>query len=258
MGIGIGRSAILGLVREARTPGGVARPLRLYGDRAAELQGALAAGGDASLALLGGDAAEASGIVCVVAGEPAQDVLAALRTADLRGTPAVAVRLDGTERPVPYVLATDVVAWDGESPPSERVAGRLAARLRRDGRLLAARLPALRPAVERVLVDETAIRGVVLAAAPWGTGPVLPVLSVMQARLLLDLEVAAGGEPPASPDQLALAVGPRLGLSTAVGITARGAFRSAPRPLRRLVGPALAYAGTRALGAIGPRLPLPR
>lgn len=258
MPAGIGRTAILGLVRETRRSGGRTRPLRLYGERADELQGALAAAGDAALIALGGDAADASAIVCLIGGEPSPGVLASLRTADLRGTPAVAVRLDGTERAVPYVLATDVVAWRGDAPPVEGVAARLAARLRRDGRLLAARLPALRPAVERVLVDDVAVRGAVLAAVPRGDDAVLPALSVMQARLLLDLEVAQGGEPAASPDEVALAVGPRLGLSTATGVAARAAYRSMPRSLRRLAGPALAYAGTRALGALAPRLPLPR
>jgi hypothetical protein len=258
MPLGITPAAALRLARDARAPLGRPRPLRIYGERADEVRAALAAGGDPHLVLVGGDVADASAIVCVVPGEPVGPVRAALRSADLRGVPAIALRLDGTDRPLPYVLATDVVAWPGGPPPLGPVARRLAERLRRDGRELAAALPALRPAVQRVLVHDTAVRGAVLVGTPGFAGSALPVLSLMQARLLLDLEAVRTGEQPSSPDEVALAVAPRLGLSTAVGVAAREAFRRLPRPLRRLAAPALAYAGTRTVGAVASRLPLPR
>jgi hypothetical protein len=257
--LGLRPSSVLQLVREARAPGGHVQPLRVYGARADELRDAIAAGGDARLVLLGGDARQASAVVVTAEGEPGTEELAALRTAELHGSPTVAVRLDGTDRPVPYVLAMDVVAWPaGSPPPVESIVERIAARLRRDGRLLAAGLPALRPAVESVLVSDASVRAAVLVAGPWLKGAALPVLTVLQARLLLDLHSARGGEPPASPDELALAVGPRLGVATAVGAAARTSFRRTPHPLRRLAGPALAYAGTRAVATLGSRLPLPR
>ncbi len=261
MPAGISPASILKLVRETRAAPAESKPLRLYGERADELAAALASGGNTGLVRLGGDPTDAAAVVaCVPVGatlDPA--ALNALRAADLRGVPIVAARIDGTDGPVPYVLATDVVAWpQGSPPPVEQVAARLAAGLRRDGRVLAGELPVLRPAVEEQLVTEASVQGAAIVAAPWIQGAALPVLSALQAQLLLDLDVARGVPPPTAPDELGLAVGRRVGLATAVGLTARGVYRSLPLPLRRLAGPLLAYAGTRGVAALEPRLPLRR
>jgi len=260
MPIGLGLGSVTGLVREARQTGGSPGPVRVYGARADDVVRALAAGSDEPrLVQAGGDATYAVAIVCLIDDEVDAAGLAPLRAGSRQGTALVAVRLDGTERPVPYVLATDVVAWAPGAPvPVPAIARRLAIRLRRDGRLLAARLPALRPAVHRELVSAAALGGAALVAVPWGDDVHLPILSMMQARMLLDLDVASGRPAPQSPNELALAVGPWLGMSNAVGLSARTVYRRVPQRLRRVAGPVLAYTSTCAIAAVGSRLPLPR
>jgi hypothetical protein len=251
---GIGPQAVLGLAREARSAAAPPSPLRVGGPAADALAAALAAGGERALVTHGGDPADASALVLTSAADPGPADLAWLRAGERHGVPIVAVRLDGTESPVPYVLATDVVAWPpGQAPPTEAVAQRLAARLGRDARDLAARLPALRPQVEQALVSQASLRAAAVALAPWGDEADLSLLSLMQSRLLLDLGVVRGGPPDPSPDRLALAVGPPLGLAVAAGLAARTTHRRAPRPLRRLASVVLAYGVTRALGTLAQR-----
>jgi hypothetical protein len=259
MPFGIGLGSIAGLARDVRGADELPEPVRVYGSRAEELARALADGGGPRLVQLGGDPDDACALVCLVGGEPSPGELAWLRRGSRAGVPIIAVRLDGDDRSVPYVLATDVVAWTpGELPPVERVADRLAVRLRRKGSLLARHLPVLRSPLERVLASTVALRGAAFVAVPWGSRVHLPVLSFMQARLLLDLETADGGPVPYTPDEVALSLGPRLGLATAAGLAARTTYRRVPEPFQRVAGPALAYAVTRALAAAAPRLPFPR
>jgi hypothetical protein len=262
MPFGIGLGSIAGLARDVRSADEVPLPIRVFGPRADELARALAAGAAAGAALVQelGDAAAASALVCVIDGdEPGPSALAPLRAGSRTGIPLVAVRLDGTERSVPYVLAMDVVGWTpGAAVPVDRVADRLARRLQRRGRLFAAVLPALRPAVERTLGSNAAVRGAAFVALPFGGDVHLPVLSFLQARMLLDLETADGGNAPYAPDEVALALGPRLALSVGLGLAARTVHRALPPGLKPIAGPLFAYGGTRALAAAAPRLPLPR
>ncbi len=259
MPFGVGLGSIAALARDVRAADEVPPPIRVYGHRAAELAGALAEGGDPQLVQVAGDPGHACAVVCTVDGQLDPGELAPLRAASREGTSLVAVRLDGTEQPVPYVLAMDVVAWTpGAPPPIAELVTRLAARLQRPGRLLAARLPLLRPPVERALASNAAVSGAAFVAVPWGSSVQLPVLSFMQARLLCDLETADGGPAPHAPDEVARVLAPRLGLATAVGVAARTTYRQVPQPLRRVAGPLIAYAGTRGLAAFASRLPLPR
>lgn len=260
MALGIGVGAVAGLVRNMRAAHAVPDPIRVFGPRAEELAAALAAGAESpGFVVAGGDPAAAAAVVALVDGEAEVSALAALRAGDRASKPLVAVRLDGTERPVPYVFATDVVPWPpGEPAPAARVATRLAIRLQRNGRLLAARLPLLREPVEHALAVNASVLAAGIAAAGGEERAHLPALTVLQAQLLLDLDNVEEGDAPSTPDRIALAIAPRLGLATAVGVGSRAAYRLLPYRLRRLAGPAIAFAATRALGAVGPRLPLPK
>ena len=118
---------------------------------------------------------------------------------------------------------------------------------------LAARLPVLRPAVARRLIATTSLTNATLAASSRMKQAQFPPLMLAQTRMLLLLGLCRGDVLPREPKALALAAGPAVLGSVSVGLGARELVRRLPfgGPLVRA---AVAYAGTRALGAARLRL----
>jgi uncharacterized protein (DUF697 family) len=165
---------------------------------------------------------KAVGVICVVVGAP-------------RG-----------ETPhVPYVLDTDIVAVaPGEPLPIEEIAKSIADRADEASYQLAARLPALRPAVVEQIIKKFALQNGVLGVAIFIPGADFPVLTLNQIRMVLRIAAAYGEELDRERAVEVLTV-----------IAAGLGFRTVARQLIGIV-PGLgwavkggvAYAATRALG----------
>jgi uncharacterized protein (DUF697 family) len=192
-----------------------------------------------------GDPEGADVYVHVLASPPTEDDEAVLRRARRARVPIVAVvaGASGEDSVIPYVLATDVVRA-GESFPLEAIAHTIAARLGERGAPLAARVPLLREAVCEQLVESLARKNGLVAAAAWGSGSDLPVLTLNEFRLVLRLAQAYGEESGAErlPELLAT-LGAGLGLRAA----ARDVLQRVPVAAWAVNG-AIAYGGTLALG----------
>jgi len=248
-GIGIGQ--VVGLVKETRSLEGASAQIAVSGPGAGDFAAALAAGGDRAAVSVDGDPSGAAVAVRIVDGAQSPAEAAVLRRLSRAGTPLVVVRRRVTEK-IPYVFPGDVLDVDGEPPVAEIVA--LIARVSGPaGPALAARLPVLRPAVAQRLIATTSLTNAAIAASPWIKQAQLPLLTLAQSRMLLLLGLSGGDVLPRDPKELARAAAPAVGGSIAVGLGARALVRRSP-----LGGPivraAVAYAGTRVLGAVRLRL----
>ena len=168
----------------------------------------------------------------------------ALRAARRARVPIVAVAFD--EKPLPYVLATDVVrVGPGEPLPVDRIAIAVAARLGEAGAPLAGRLPVLRGAVCDRIVASFARKNGIVGVAVFVPGADLPVLALNQVRMLLLLDQAYGLDldPRERLPEVLAVVGAGLGLRA----VARELLDVVP-VLGWAVKGGVAYAGTRALG----------
>ena len=246
----LGPLAVWNVVKEVRLAMSEDRALALAGapELVAALKRELARGGDAD-ALVGPEALDrAAALVYVLVGEPEEDVLKAARRARV---PIVCLATGpASERPVPYVLPTDVVrAQPGEGFPVEELSRALAHRLGEAATPLAARLPVLRDAVCDHLVESFARRNGVIGAAVFVAGADLPILTLNQARMVLRLASAHGVEIDAQRLPEVLAV---LGAGFGFRAVAREALGVVPAAGWLLKG-AVAYAGTRALGGAATR-----
>ena len=186
----------------------------------------------------------AAAYVQVLAGEPRDADVEALRQARLAHVPAIAVAPGPalSKATIPYVLATDVV-WvgAGEAFPLEKIARALAVRLGEGGAPIAARVPLLRGPVCEHLVESFSRRNGLAAAA---VSADLPVLALNQVRLVLRLAQANGwnGLGERGPE-LAVTVGAAFGLRA----LARELLDLVPAA-RWMVRGGIAYGGTRVLG----------
>jgi hypothetical protein len=257
--LGIGLRDVLALARDTRRAASVERPLLVTGVLAEQLVRELAAGGDAGLVRTSGDPAAAAALVRVVAGAATREDENQLRAATRVLVPVVVVQTGVPSVRLPYVLATDVVECPpGRGFPVDEIVATLARVLGSDGPALAARLPALRAAVERHRTVDGALAAASLAALGRGEGPRLPVLALAQARLLSDLSTAEGAPAPEDPRAAAQALGPPLAAAVATGLLARSLVRRLPvrgRLLEGLVaaGATLALASlARAAGSVRP------
>lgn len=242
--LGIGLGQVVALVRETRMIESSPEHVSIAGPGARELAVALAAGGDASAVLVDGDPGAAAVAIRIVSGPVMPGERALLRRAVRAGRPILVVR-HGAD-PVPYAFPHDVL--DGDDLPIETLATAIA-RLAPDAApALAARLPVLRGAVERRLIDVTSWGNALIAASSGSGAPQLPLLTIAQSRMLLLLGTGRGQKLPADPKAIASVAGPPIVASIAVGLAARELVRRAPvgGPVVRA---AVAYAGTRALGA---------
>jgi uncharacterized protein (DUF697 family) len=245
LGIGIGQA--IGLAREARRFEGSSGYVAVSGAGAHELAAALAAGGDRGAVAVDGDPVRAAVAIRLIDGEPAAAETAVLRRISSAGTPLLVVRRGGAQR-LPYVLPGDVLEVGRTELPVAEVVAALARVAGEAGPALAARLPLLRAPVTRRLIGTTSLANAAIAASPWMKQAQLPLLTIAQSRMLLLLGLSRGDVLPRDPKALALAAGPAVLGPVGVGLGARELVRRLPfgGPLVRA---AVAYAGTRALGA---------
>lgn len=250
MPLGFSAGDVVRLAREAREGAPQARPVLVLGPLAPQLTRALAAGADSHAVRTEGRPEQASALVCVLAGEPRAEQLELLRGAARALVPIVAVQTGEPRTRVPYVPAADVIDCPpGRGFPVDEIAATLVRVLGKDVTGVAARLPVLRDAALRRLVAESAGRAAVIAGAPWVRRSHLPLLVLLQARLLRDLATASGRPPPQTPQEVGVALGPELSGTLAVGLAGRALSRSvswAGAPGRA----AIALAGTLALGGL--------
>jgi uncharacterized protein (DUF697 family) len=250
-------SAVYGVVKEIKTATEDLKPLVVAGapGPGAGLVEALAAGGDPrALRDLTGrevsayDLQGAALLVYVVEGStPSPQDEGALRLADRHDVETVCVLAGASSHPidVPYVKATSVVIVpDGHPPPAGRVAELVAELTEQNGYGLAARLPALRPAVVEAIVRHFSRQNGILGVAVFVPGADFPVLTLNQLRMIFRMAAAYGEEIDHEriPEVLAV-VGAGLGFRT----IAREALGLVPG-LGWVVKGGIAYVGTRALG----------
>jgi uncharacterized protein (DUF697 family) len=189
--------------------------------------------------------------VYAIAGERASaDEEAALKRAHKRRVPVVCVVPAGGEGRVPYVHEEDVVPLSRQGPvPVERIAERLAERAEEDAVGLAARLPALRRAVCRELIERFSRQNGILGATIFIPGADMPALTLNQVRMVLRIGAAYGEKIDRERAVELLAV---LGAGFGLRAVARQALAFVPIAGWAVKG-GIAYVGTRALGraAIG-------
>jgi uncharacterized protein (DUF697 family) len=205
----------------------------------------LARGADPAAVRIGGPGG-ADLYLHVLVGAPGEADEAVLRRARRERVPVIAVAAGEPGGTIPYVFATDVVrVAPGRGFPLDVICRVIAARLDEDGAPLAARIPLLREAVSGQLVSSLARRNGVVAAAAWIRRADLPALALNELRLVLRLAQAHGEDTGREqvPD-LALALGAAFGLRA----VARGLLDFVPGS-GWVIKAAVAYAGTRALGA---------
>ena len=248
--LGIGPRDVLALARETRSSGAAPRPLLVTGVLAEQLARELAAGGDGRHVLTSGDPSAAAALVRVVAGAATRADEEALRAATRALVPIVVVQTGVSTVRLPYVLATDVVECPpGRGFPIDEIAQALARVLAGRGPVLAASVPALRPAVERQRAMHSAVAAAALVALARDEGPRFPVLTLAQARLVADLSVSGGRTPGDDPRATAEAVAVPLAAAVGTGLVARSLVRRLPFRGRVLEG-AVAAGFTLALAAL--------
>lgn len=249
MPLGIGIGQIVALVRETRVLERSPEHLSVSGPNASSIAAALAEGGDASAIRVDGDPTRAALAIRVVEGAVSPAEQAVHRRIVRLGKPLLVLRYgDGN---VPYALPGDILDVT-QDVPLDALAAAIAGAAPDAAPALASRLPVLRPAVQRHLVGVSSWGNALIAGSWRDDGPQLPLLTLAQSRMLLLLAVSRGRQLPHHPQEVARVVGPSLGAALAVGVGARALVRRLPvrGPLVRAV---VAYAGTRALGAV--RLP---
>jgi uncharacterized protein (DUF697 family) len=243
---------VFSLVRELRAERKGQRPLAVGGARSLAEVLRRELGRDAQPgAITEPGAGEPAGLVHVLAGPPTEEDERALRAADREGTPIVCLAPeDVAARPIPYVLATDVIPIrPGEGFPVDEIGELLARKLAEAGAPLAARVPLLRPHVTAALTERFARRNGVLGAAVFVPGADYPVLTLNQIRLVLRIAEAYGHELD------------RERIPEILGVAGGGlGFRAVARQLLGALPVAgwavkggIAYAGTRAVGEAATR-----
>ena len=172
-------------------------------------------------------------------GEPDED---RLRAASRAGVPIIAV---ADAASVPYVLAEDIInVPPGQGFPVDEITAAVARRLDEKGAVLAARLPVLRAAVSRHLIDMYSKRNAVISAAIFIPGVDMPILTLNQIRMVLWIAL--------THDE---ALDRRRSMELLAVVGAGFGFRAAARELLDVVPfggwaikGAVAYTGTRAIG----------
>jgi uncharacterized protein (DUF697 family) len=245
MGLPIRLGAVYGVLKEIGST--TDRPLLAAGSLAEQLARELSAGGDASAVRTGGAPEDVEALLYVIGDEVTSEDERVLKLAHRARVPTIVIAA-GREAPlrIPFVLATDVVRVEpGHGFPTEAIARAVADKLGEKATSLARRLPVLRPAVCAYLIESFSRKNGLIGAAVFIPGVDLPILTLHQIRMVLRICAAYGLEVDSqrAPELLAT-VGAGLG------------FRALARELLDLVPVlgwivkgAVAYAGTRALGA---------
>jgi uncharacterized protein (DUF697 family) len=249
--------AVYGVVKEMKAAAEDLRPLVVAGapGPAAGLVQGLGAGGEpqALRDLTGRDvsAYDLEGaallIYVVEGGTPSPEDEQVLKLADRHDVEVVCILAGAETHPVdvPYVKATSVVIVpDGHPAPVGRVAELVATIADEHAYGVAAKLPALRPAVVEAIVRSFSRQNGILGVAVFVPGADFPVLTLNQLRMVLRMAAAYGQEIDREriPEVLAV-VGAGLGFRT----LAREALGFVPG-LGWVIKGGVAYVGTKALG----------
>ena len=188
-------------------------------------------------------------VVYVIDGpQPSEEDEKSVRLAIRKGVGVVCVLVgvpEGDIPTVPYVLDTDIVPVSpGEPLPIEDLAERIADRADEAGYQLAARLPALRPAIVEQIVKKFSLQNGVLGVAIFIPGADFPVLTLNQIRMVLRIAAAHGEE-----------LDKERALEILTVVAAGLGFRTVARQLVGIVPGfgwavkgGIAYAATRAVG----------
>jgi uncharacterized protein (DUF697 family) len=246
---------VYGISREIRRSLDRGRPLVLAGaaEPVERLRQALAEGGDATaLRVVAGHAPsdeelrDAAALVYALGDEQASaDDEAALKRAHRKRVPVVCVVPTATPGRVPYVLETDVVPLaPGRPVPLDRIAERLAERAEENAYGLAARLPSLRRAVCRQIIERFSRQNGILGATIFIPGADMPALTLNQVRMVLRIAAAYGEKVDREREVELLTV---LGAGFGMRAVARQALAFVPIAGWAVKG-GIAYVGTRALG----------
>jgi uncharacterized protein (DUF697 family) len=249
--------AVYGVAKEIRAAAEDFRPLVIAGAAgpAADLQAALAAGGDAAALrdasgrdLTAYDVEGAGLLLYVVEGPVAAPKdEEALKLADRKGLETICLLVGAPAHPVdvPFVLATNIVPVPaGGALPTQRIAELIAERGDERGYMWAARLPVLRRAVVDHIVRKFSRQNGILGVAIFVPGADMPVLTLNQIRMVLHIAAAYGEEIYRDRALEILAV---VGAGFGLRAVAREALGFVPAVGWAVKG-GIAYAGTRALG----------
>jgi len=240
---GLGVRDVMGVVREARDAADDTGPLVVTGMLAAELARALRGGAEHGGSIrVGTDVDGATAAIVVLGNAPTEADEQVMRVAARASIPVVAVQTDPrAAAPLAYVPASAVVVCQpGKTFPVEEIATALAGQLGHDAVALASRVPVFREPIARELIRQAARRAAIVGALPWRKGADLPALTLIQARLVLDLAAAHGHAIDRERAAELVAV-------AGTGLGARALVRRLPRRLP-LVGALTGYLATRALG----------
>ncbi len=240
---GLGVRDVMGVVREARDAAGQSAPLVVTGMLSTELARALRGGAEHGGSIrVGDDLDGAAAAIVVLGGAPTETDAHVMRTAARASIPVVAVQTDPrAAAPLAYVPAAAVVVCQPGKPfPVEEIATVLAGQLGHDAVALASRVPAFREPIGHELIRQAARRAAIVGALPWRKGADFPALTLIQARLVLDLAAAHGRTIDRERGAELVAV-------AGTGLGARALVRRLPRRLP-LLGALTGYFATRALG----------
>jgi hypothetical protein len=241
--VGLDVREVVGMLRDTRRRSESRRPLVVDGVLARELARILAAGGDPAAVQVGGDPRRAEAYIVVLAGAAGDQQVESLRRAARALVPVLAVQTAPSETgEVPYVPATEVIVCaPGQGFPLGEIAHTLARVLDHDAVALASRLPALRPAVAKRLVEHGSLKAGLSGLLAARRRELFPLLVLEQLRLALDLSVAGGR-------QLGRERAPELAAVVATGLGVRTAVRRLGLQGSAVVAALSAYVVTRALG----------
>lgn len=198
--------SVWGVLKELRAVEADFRPIIVAGspEHAGAIRTTFIEGGDAEAVrdlsgkpLTAYDVEGSRVVVYAVDGQqPSEEDEKSLRLAIRKGVGVVCVLVGVPEDElpsVPYVLDTDVVAVaPGEPLPIEDLAERIADRADEGSYQLAARLPAVRPAIVEQIVKKFSLQNGVLGVAIFIPGADFPVLTLNQIRMVLRIAAAHG------------------------------------------------------------------
>jgi hypothetical protein len=247
--LGLHVRELAGMYRDARANAASTRPLVVDGVLARELGRILSAGGDPAAAQVGTDPRRAAVYIVVLAGAPTPEQVEQLRKATRALVPVLAVQTSPTgTTDIPYVPATEVlVCAPGQGFPLGEIARTVARLLDHNAVALAARLPALRPAVVERLVEFSSLKAGVTALIAARRRELFPLLVMQQLRLALDVAAATG-------QRLGRERAPEVAAVVAAGLGVRTAMRRLGLQGSAVAAGLSGYAVTRALGEAARRM----
>ena len=243
MGFPLRFGALYGALKELRT---TSQPLLVAGVLSDQLARELTTGGDPAAVRTGGPPENVEALLYVIGDTVTQEDERVLKLAYRSRVPVIVVAA-GRQVPlrIPFVPATEVVrVQPGHGFPLDEIAEALVDRIDERAASLARRLPALRAATCERMIKSFSFKNGLIGVAVFIPGVDLPVLTLNQIRMVLQICMAHGLEIDAQR-------APELLATVAAGF----GFRAFARELLTVVPGigwaikgGIAYGGTRAVG----------